>query len=445
MSCDNHKLDLIIEMLTKIEKNQKEFLIAHNNKVEEFKIDMTSEHIKFLTNSSVKKIMTKINKHKSIKYQYEGINFRIISRNDYWYLDFIFNHKRHRRSTTLKANDNNLFIVQTNVIPELFSKLIDKNSIIGQEADNIKNISLQDFAINSIMINGTNLKPHVLTTKIAIFKIHIAPYFGNVKVNSIRPMDLQNWQNMLLSKLKVVSVVKYRSIFYNILQDAFRNEIIAKNPMQMVKAPKKTDKELLTNVEEQVSPFNNVEIELIFKDTKTFEHNKNFYKLMLYTGMRPGEAVVLKWKNILFDTKQIKIIETRVAGQTGTPKTISSARYVDILPQAMTVLLDQYKLTGDRQNVFYTTSGKEYFSHNTLSNSFKRLLKRNEIKQRVLYNLRHTFASHMISNGVDIVWVSKTLGHKNVSITLSRYTKFIKEDEIARFKKLKKFGTAFNM
>lgn len=66
------------------------------------------------------------------------------------------------------------------------------------------------------------------------------------------------------------------------------------------------------------------------------------------------------------------------------------------------------------------------------------------MKERPLYNLRHIFASQMISQGVDIVWVSKTLGHKDVSITLSTYTKFIKEDEATRFQKLEKFGTIFD-
>ncbi|QQF51396.1 hypothetical protein [Campylobacter fetus] len=50
----------------------------------------------------------------------------------------------------------------------------------------------------------------------------------------------------------------------------------------------------------------------------------------------------------------------------------------------------------------------------------------------------------MISRGVDIVWVSKTLGHKDVSITLSTYTKFIQEDEATRFQKLERFGAIFD-
>ncbi len=192
-------------------------------------------------------------------------------------------------------------------------------------------------------------------------------------------------------------------------------------------------------------PFNNAEIKLILEDTQLFEHNKNFYKLMLFSGIRPGEAVALRWQDILFDKKQIKIMQTRVAGKDGTPKTMSSMRYVDILPQTLEVLQNQQKLTGDKEYLFYTRSGKRYFSHDTLAASFKRLLTRNKIKERVLYNLRHTFASQMISQGVDIAWVSKTLGHKDVSITLSTYTKFIQEDEATRFQKLEKFGTIFDI
>ncbi len=62
-------------------------------------------------------------------------------------------------------------------------------------------------------------------------------------------------------------------------------------------------------------------------------------------------------------------------------------------------------------------------------------------KARILYNLRHTFASQLISKGADIVYVSKMLGHKDVSNTLKVYTKFIEEDDEIRFKKIEKMGT----
>lgn len=384
-------------------------------------------------------------KQKSVKYIYQDVRFRIIERSGHWNLDFFIDNKRQRRSTSLKANSDNLLIIKKEIIPELMLGLTGTNIALEEEFDDPKDMTVEEFGIKSINANKPNIKSHVYERKMAAFKNYVVPYFGKIKISAIKPMDIQDWQNRLLTTLTPSSAQKYRSIFYNILQDAFINEIIVKNPMQLVKAPKqKSKKNTLFDEEEDVMPFNNAEIKLILEDKQLFEHNKNFYKLMLFTGMRPGEAVALRWQDILFDKKQIKIMQTRVAGKDGTPKTMSSMRYVDILPQTLEVLLSQQKLTGDKEYLFYTRSGKRYFSHDTLAASFKRLLARNKIKERVLYNLRHTFASQMISQGVDIVWVSKTLGHKDVSITLSTYTKFIQEDEATRFQKLEKFGTIFD-
>ncbi len=65
------------------------------------------------------------------------------------------------------------------------------------------------------------------------------------------------------------------------------------------------------------------------------------------------------------------------------------------------------------------------------------------IKERKLYNLRHTFASMMISQGQNILWVSRMLGHKDISITLKVYTKFIKENDDERLNNLSKIVPFF--
>ena len=79
--------------------------------------------------------------------------------------------------------------------------------------------------------------------------------------------------------------------------------------------------------------------------------------------------------------------------------------------------------------------------HDVARVNFLRILKQVGIKARVLYNLRHTYASHMIRNGVDIVYISKQLGHENPNITLTIYTRFIEEDDEKRLKKIAEIGT----
>lgn len=73
--------------------------------------------------------------------------------------------------------------------------------------------------------------------------------------------------------------------------------------------------------------------------------------------------------------------------------------------------------------------------------NFDKILRKSGVEDRVLYNLRHTFASQMISKGADILWISKMLGHKDTSITLKIYARFIKEDDDIRFKKIEKMDT----
>ena len=125
-------------------------------------------------------------------------------------------------------------------------------------------------------------------------------------------------------------------------------------------------------------------------------------------------------------------------------KTQLRVRYIDILPQLENMLKELEKETGNYSNLFIFHFKKPFYSHNVINLRFKELLEKINIKERSLYNLRHTFASQMISNinnGIDILWVSKMLGHKDLSVTLQYYAKYIKEDDETRFKNIDKIGT----
>jgi integrase len=154
---------------------------------------------------------------------------------------------------------------------------------------------------------------------------------------------------------------------------------------------------------------------------------------MYATGARPGEIIALQWDDIDFERKIIKIYKTRMRDKEGDTKTLASTREVDLLPQAEEALMDQKLITGEEGYIFVNSSKKAFYSHDIIGVNFQKLLAKCGVQARVLYNLRHTFASQLISKGADIVWVSKMLGHKDVSITLKVYTKFIEEDDEKRF------------
>ena len=171
----------------------------------------------------------------------------------------------------------------------------------------------------------------------------------------------------------------------------------------------------------------------------------NFIQFMLSTGMRPGEILALKWQDIDFERKLISVSKTRLRSPKkngtvidGPVKTNAGRRQIDLFPSAENALNEQKKLTGSYAYIFLNSSQRPFYNHDIIGVNFKNILQRSGVKERVLYNLRHTFASQLISNGADIVYVSKMLGHKDVSITLKIYTKFIKEGDAVRLVKMQK-------
>lgn len=150
---------------------------------------------------------------------------------------------------------------------------------------------------------------------------------------------------------------------------------------------------------------------------------KNFIGIMAFTGMRPGEIVSLEWKDINFEDSLISIKRTTVYGRVGPVKTKSSKRSIEMLPLVKEYFLKQKDLTfgNPYDRVFLSSFHKPFYSHDIISSRFKDLLIEGD--PRYLYNLRHSFASLMISEGEDVLWVSRMLGHKSLDITLKTYSK----------------------
>lgn len=376
---------------------------------------------------------------KNIRFIYTDIKFTIKERYNKWWLDFYLpDGKRIRRSTELSSNQQNLTIIKRQIIPDIIIGL-GKEPV--EELQESKEWILDEFADEYFELHSTQIREHTNEKNKQHYKNHVSPYFGKRLISSLTPIELEKWQNRLLLKYRHLTVQKYRSVLYSILQKAYNNDIILKNPLEKVNAPKMQ----INNQQKEVLPFTHKELALILENSSGYI--KNFISFMAATGMRPGEIVALKWSDVDFERKMISIERTRVRSKKGQKpkdgltKTMSSNRKIDLLPIAEQALLEQMKLTVDATYIFLNQSNEPFYGHDIIGKRFREIIKQSGMKERPLYNLRHTFASQMISRGADIVWVSNMLGHKNVSITLSTYTKFIKEDDEVRIRNIEKMGT----
>ena len=375
------------------------------------------------------------NKADNIYYIYGDIKFTIKNQFGHWHLDFYLpTGERKRGSTKLKATQENLKVIKKDIIPDIFIGL--GKEPIEELEKNKKEYSVQEFAEIHFELQKTQIRKHTLERNIMHYNNHIAPYFGKRELRSITPLEIERWQNRLLQKYKHLTVQKFRSILFSIFEKAKVNDYVDKNPLEKVTAPKVQ----LNKVPEEINPFTESELNKIIVAADGYM--KNFIQLMASTGMRPGEIIALKRSDIDFEKRNIKVERTRLRAKKdsevldGLTKTMASRRYVDMLQTAEEALKKQLELTKGSDYIFLNHSNRPFYNHDIIGVRFKKILKKSGVKARPLYNLRHTFASQLISKGADITWVSKMLGHKDVSITLKIYTKFIKEDDETRLKKI---------
>ncbi|MGQ2896619.1 integrase [Helicobacter pylori] len=183
-----------------------------------------------------------------------------------------------------------------------------------------------------------------------------------------------------------------------------------------------------------IDPFSLEEIKTLIDNAPTLRL-KAFLVVAFFTGARTGEQLALMWEDIDFKEKTITINKSlNELGQITSPKNKPSVREVDLLEPVEKILKD-LKASEPASKKFVFIDMPKRIS--IFQRHFKKLLKALNLKDRKLYTTRHTFASLMLSQGEEAMWVSKTLGHKDLNTTYKTYSHYIPKQDKERAKFLK--------
>ncbi len=327
---------------------------------------------------------------------------KFYSRNDILYVRI----NGQRVSTKLKDTKENKKLVTSYYKNDEFFKKFDVNKNVPTIVELCEEVLDEKEGV----LKQTTLKAYE-----NVFKNRIKNYFKDMLISELRPIDIEAWYKTFKDRSTLVTS---ESILKPAIEKAILREYIKTTPL-VVSKPR-----FLKTY--QIKPFTCDEVTKLMNESHQ-KWLKNFIGISFFTGLRTGELIGLKWEDISFNNFTIEVNRTITQGFVQTPKTKSSQRIIDMLPQCENFLKSQQKLTGLSEYVFVSTNTKtHYINSMSVTHQWRKLLKNCDLEFRGIYQLRHSFASNMLSNGEDLLWVSSMLGHKSASITLEKYTKYIR-------------------
>ena len=168
-------------------------------------------------------------------------------------------------------------------------------------------------------------------------------------------------------------------------------------------------------------------------------HQKALFTCLAYTGARPEEMFALRWEDVSFERDEITISKGRVRGKEGTTKTKSSNRTIKMFSIVRDTLseLENGPLQHHQRYVFLNKHGQPYDKH--VDREWRVALKKAGVRHRPSYQLRHTFASLCLANGVQPTWVAKMLGHTTAQITFKHYARYIDDASSENEKRMEQY------
>jgi len=250
------------------------------------------------------------------------------------------------------------------------------------------------------------------TKKIAIYNFtkYIIPYLGDYKVQEIKPYHIQKIVNSIEKKVsskKARAVLEALRTVLNVAVD--KEEILVRNPAKKIDLPKVTAPRRTVISKEDMQ-------KLI---DSAYPRDSVIIAIAVYTGMRRGEIFALRWKDIDFKTGTIAVSKSLAEGVEVPTKT-GETRTIPIHYDLRAILSGWISIS--EKYLFLNQYGEQLQAEKWSKDTFKKLLQKNGLSTGIrFHDIRHSFITHALHDGMPLHEVQTLVGHKPQTITEGLY------------------------
>jgi len=252
------------------------------------------------------------------------------------------------------------------------------------------------------------------------------PYLADKPMDKVTPVIMRK----IVNDIQWTSPVRRKNairLVTTIFTQAVRDELITRNPASSIPPTRVTKRDL--------DPFARPEADLMI--SKLYELTSGlqqiyaaFFEFSFYTGMRPGEAMALRWAEVDMRKRTARVCRIRIYGKIQERTKTKTSREVLLNDRAIKALEKARPLTAARSDYVFAPEGSgdksELFirSETGPKRYWLSALRKLGIRHRRMYDTRHTYATMCLMSGMNPAFIAAQLGH-SVQVLLSTYAKWI--------------------
>lgn len=255
----------------------------------------------------------------------------------------------------------------------------------------------------------------------ALSSLHILP------ASEVTPAALKQWIQSQKTTLKTIR--NQLSFLRSSLDEAVTDGVLQINPVSLVTASRYQSNKSDAESSYIVDPLSPAEVSALLTSTGNKQW-ENLFRFAIQTGMRSSELCALRWRDIDFVEKTAHVQSASVSGVTKGTKTKAGTRKVELTEEAMIALNDQKPFSFMKDGCVFEDpkTNKPWASADAIrKKAWVPTLRKAGIRYRNPYQTRHTFATRLISRGVNLFWLAAQMGHKGPEMLFRHYGRYLKE------------------